>query len=67
MLSGDLSRETRLQMIPFVENVQDEIDRLEEEEKKDSEGFGTYENFAKAFQAVPEKTEAIADEPAGEE
>lgn len=67
MLSSDLSRETRLQMIPFVENVQDELDRLEEEKKKDSEDFGVYENFVKAFQAPPEDAEAMVNEPTGAE
>lgn len=54
MLANDLSRETRLQMIPAVENVQDELDRLEEEKRQDKEEFGIYENFAKAFQTQEE-------------
>lgn len=69
-LAGLLSTETRMQMLPWVENVQDELDRLEEEKKKDSDEFGTYENFTKAFaeqgQKTPE-TGAVTDEPAGEE
>lgn len=69
MLANDLSRETRLQMIPWVENVQDEIDRLEEEKEKDTEDFGVYENFAKAFRTPagtePDRAEAVTDEPEG--
>lgn len=66
-LSNDLSRETRLQMIPFVENVQDELDKLDKEKNQEKEDFGIYENLAKAFQTVPEETEAVTDEPEGEE
>lgn len=51
MLSNDLSRETRLQMIPQVEDVQSEIKKLEAEKSREEENFGVYQNFAKAFQA----------------
>lgn len=51
MLSNDLSRETRLQMIPQVEDVQSEIKKLEAEKSREEESFGVYQNFAKAFQA----------------
>jgi len=64
MLSGDLSRETRLQMIPAVENVQDEIEKLENEKNKDREEFGIYEDLAKAFQMQPDG-EATVNESAG--
>jgi hypothetical protein len=67
MLANDLSRETRLQMIPAVENVQDELDRLEEEKKQDKEDFGVYENFAKAFQTTHEAVPEVTYEPEGEE
>lgn len=66
-LANDLSRETRLQMIPAVENVQDELDKLDEEKRKDKEEFGVYENFTKAFQSVPGGTEEVADGAKGEE
>ena len=49
MLSNDLSRESRLQMLPNVENVQDEIDKLEAEKNNDMKDFGSYDNFAKIF------------------
>jgi SPP1 family phage portal protein len=67
MLSNDLSRETRLQMIPAVENVKEEIDKLEAEKKQDQEEFGVYENFAKAFQTAPEQTPEVTDGPEGTE
>lgn len=66
MLANDLSRESRLQMLPTVENVQDEIDKLEEEKNKDMKDFGSYDNFAKIFQApeaeAPEESKVGAEE-----
>ncbi len=59
MLANDLSRETRLQMIPAVENVREEMDKLEKEKNQDKEEFGVYENFARAFQQ--EKTDGEGD------
>lgn len=63
MLSNDLSRETRLEMIPSVENAKEEMARLEAEKNKDQEEFGVYENLARAFQVTQEETAASADEP----
>lgn len=34
-LSGELSRESRLQLLPTVDNVQEELQKLEEEKKAD--------------------------------
>ncbi len=65
MLANDLSRETRLQMIPAVEDVSEELERLEKEKDQDMESFGVYENFAKAFETVPEKREAATDDAEG--
>ena len=65
MLANDLSRETRLQMMPGVENVQDELKKLEEEKNKEQEEFGVYQSFAKAFQGAADETEAVTDEPEG--
>ena len=62
-LANDLSRETRLQMLPTVENVQEELAKLEEEKKQDQEAFGVYENLARAFQSA--EREEAGDEPAG--
>ena len=50
MLSSDLSRETRLKMIPTIENVQDELAKLEEERQSDVAGFGSYDALVKAIQ-----------------
>ena len=65
MLANDLSRETRLQMIPAVENVSEELERLEKEKDQEMEDFGVYENFVKAFETAPEKTEAVTDDAEG--
>ncbi len=67
MLANDLSRETRLQMIPAVEDVKEEMGRLEKEKKKEEEEFGVYEKFAKAFQTTEEKTEVAGNGQAGKE
>ena len=49
-LSGELSRESRLQMLPTVDNVQDELQKLEEEKKADMGDFGGYNALAHALQ-----------------
>lgn len=49
-LAGELSRETRLQMLPTIDNVQDELKKLEDEKKEDMAGFGSFEGLAKALQ-----------------
>lgn len=51
-LSSMLSKETLLQLLPFVDDPQEEIEKLEEEKKQDTESFGVYENFAKAFETT---------------
>ena len=38
-------------MLPWVENVHDDMEKQEEEKTKDVDEFGTYENFAKAFES----------------
>lgn len=65
-LSGDLSRETRLQMIPFVENVQEEINRLDKEKEQDQEDFGIYKKFAEAFEKAS-MGEEVSGESEGKE
>ena len=62
MLSNDLSRETRLQMIPQVEDVQSEIKKLEAEKSREEENFGVYQNFAKAFQTDAEDKDGTSGE-----
>lgn len=59
MLANDLSRETRLQMLPIVENVQSELDKLDAEKNKDLDEFGVYKNFAKAFQINEPQEEGL--------
>lgn len=49
-LSGELSRETRLQLLPVIDNVRDELQKLEDEKKADMADFGGYESLAKALQ-----------------
>ncbi len=64
MLSTELSRETRLKMLPTIENVQDELDKLQEEKQSDLNDYGNLGEFVKAFdasKAVPE--EELTDEP----
>lgn len=51
-LSGELSRETRLKLLPVVENVQDEIDKLEREKQADLSAYGysnNYDDFINVF------------------
>ena len=71
MLSSDLSRETRLKMIPTIENVQDELAKLEEERQSDVAGFGSYDALAKAIQEAqaleqPPQAEAPPPQEGGE-
>ena len=49
-LSGELSRESRLQLLPTVDNVQEELQKLEEEKKADMGDFGGYNALANALQ-----------------
>ncbi len=65
MLANDLSRETRLQLMPGVENVQDELRKLEEEKNREQEDFGVYKNLAKAFGEVSDKAEDAKNESDG--
>lgn len=67
MLSGELSRETRLQMLPTIDNVQDELQKLEDEKQQEVNSFGQYNALAQALaqaKAQPEGAEASPeDEP----
>lgn len=53
-LSSMLSKETLLQLLPFVDNPQEEIEKLDEEKSQAVEEFGTYQNYAAAFQIQPD-------------
>lgn len=50
-LTSLLSQETLLQLLPFIDNPKEEIEKLEDEKAQNMDDFGTYQNFAKAFQA----------------
>lgn len=50
MLAGELSRETRLQLLPIIENVKEELEKLREEQQEDLGGFGGYDALAHALQ-----------------
>lgn len=54
-LSSMLSKETLLQLLPFIDNPKEEIEKLDEEQEQDTEGFGVYQNFAKAFQPAEQE------------
>lgn len=46
MLATDLSRESRLQMLPIVEDVQAELKKLTEEQNAEVQTFGSYNSIA---------------------
>ena len=51
-LANMLPQETLLQLLPFVDNPREEMEKLAEEKKGEAESFGVYENFARAFKGV---------------
>lgn len=53
-LAPELSRETRLQMWPNLDNVQDELKKLADEKEQDTQSFGSngYDALAKALQGT---------------
>lgn len=68
-LATELSRETRLKMLPTIDNVQDEIDKLNAEQEQNVQGFGGYDALSKALKggdAVDEPTGAQPMDGAGE-
>lgn len=57
-----LSKETLLQLLPFIDNPKEEIEKLDEEQVQNTEEFGVYQNFAKAFQpADQEETQPVKE------
>lgn len=68
MLASDVSRETRLQLLPMIDDVQEELRKLEEEKEKDMRGFGSYTSVAKALAAAEQATagSAAPSAPKGE-
>ena len=65
-LSGMLSKETLLQLLSFVDNPQEEMEKLAEEKQEETESFGVYENFARAFQGVNPSAADAGTQPAAE-
>lgn len=61
-LASDVSRETRLQMIPTIDNVQDELQKLEEERQGEMSGFGGYDALAKALRDAQAEPGQAAEE-----
>ena len=60
-LAADLSRETRLKLLPVVDNVQEEIDKLKAEEDEQREATtpsAGYEALAKALREADEQPPA---------
>ncbi len=51
-LAAELSQESRLKLWPEIDNVQDEIQRLRDEEKQGNEDFGNYKRLAEAFRSA---------------
>ena len=60
-LSSMLSKETLLQLLPFVDNPKEELEKLEEEKQEGVESFGMYQNLARAFQTRETRLEGTAE------
>ena len=63
MLANDLSRESRLKMLPTVDNVQDELEKLREERQEDMGGFGAYDSLAHAIQEAQASAQQEPGQP----
>ena len=60
-LSSMLPKETLLQLLPFVDNPKEELEKLEEEKQEGVESFGMYQNLARAFQTRETSLEGTAE------
>ena len=60
-LSSMLPKETLLQLLPFVDNPKEELEKLEEEKQEGVESFGMYQNLARAFQTRETRPEGTAE------
>ena len=60
-LSSMLSKETLLQLLPFVDNPKEELEKLEEEKQEGMESFGMYQNLARAFHTEEADQEGEAE------
>ena len=65
LLANDLSRESRLKMLPTIDNVQDELDKLRDEKKEDIADYGGMTSFVKHFDLADQPEEDMADEYKG--
>ena len=59
--SSMLPKETLLQLLPFVDNPKEELEKLEEEKQEGVESFGMYQNLARAFQTRETRLEGTAE------
>lgn len=48
-LASMLPKETLLQLLPFIDNPKEELEKLEAEKQQGVESFGMYQNLARAF------------------
>ena len=60
-LSSMLPKETLLQLLPFVDNPKEELEKREEEKQEGVESFGMYQNLARAFQTRETRLEGTAE------
>ena len=60
-LSSMLPKETLLQLLPFVDNPKEELEKLVEEKQEGVESFGMYQNLARAFQTRETRLEGTAE------
>lgn len=58
-LDGFISRDSLLQLLPFVQNSSDELEKLEKEEANESESFTNYQRFNELLNEDPK---VISDE-----
>lgn len=61
MLANDLSRETRLKMLPNIDDVKEEMEKRKAEERDELNDFGRIQDFAKAFDTSKSTEEAVLD------
>ena len=60
-LSSMLPKETLLQLLPFVDNPKEELEKLEEEKQEGVESFGMYQNLVRAFRTEKADQEVEAE------
>ena len=60
-LSSMLPKETLLQLLHFVDNPKEELEKLEEEKQEGVESFGMYQNLVRAFRTEKADQEVEAE------